>query len=92
MGEDSLGFSGMAIISPQSYEGWLKYWGSQFLPDQGRHNACGCPLIHYALVHNQILDRHRDLKGNGLWHAWFSILRVECDQLGVRGVYGPKGG
>ena len=91
MGEDSLGFGGMAIISLQSCGGWLQNWGSKFIPNQGEHNARGCPLIHYALVHNQILDRHRYLKGDGGWHAQFSILHVECDQLRVGGVYGPKG-
>ena len=86
-----MGFSGMAIISPQGYGGWLYNWGFKFLPNQGRHNACRRPLIYYAPVHNQVPDRYQDLEGDGLWNVWFSILHVECDQLGFKGVYGPKG-
>ena len=92
MGQDSLGFSGMAIISPQSCGGWLHNWGFNFLLNHGGHNTHGFPLIHYAPVHDQIPNRHQDLEGDGGWHARFSILHVECDQLGVGGVYGPKGG
>ena len=32
MGEDSLGFSGMSIISPQSHGGRLQNWSSKLFP------------------------------------------------------------
>ena len=34
----------------------------------------------------------QNLEGDGGWHAWFSVLYVECDQLRFGVVYGPKGG
>ena len=47
--------------------------------------------MHYAVMHDQILDGHWDLEGDGRWHVQFPVLCVECDQLGVGAVYCPKG-
>ena len=90
MREDSLGFSGMAIISPQSCGGWLQNWGSKFLPNQGGHNARGCPLIHYASVHNQVPDGYQDLEGNIGGHAWLSVLYVNVISLESEGSTTPR--